>query len=196
MKKHLTTGLGAILALLPAAAMAHTGTGAHIDAMHGFLHPLTGLDHVLAMVAVGVFAAQLGGRSLWAVPAAFVLAMVAGGALGYFGTPLPLVEQGIALSVIVMGLAVALGLRLPLAPAMVLVAAFAVFHGHAHGAEGAAAGSFAGYAAGFVVATSILHAAGVALGMMLDRLGGAASLNSKRLVGATGALAGAAILMG
>jgi urease accessory protein len=176
--------------------MAHTGTGAHVDAMHGFLHPLTGLDHVLAMVAVGVFAAQLGGRSLWAVPAAFVLAMVAGGALGYFGTPLPMVEQGIALSVIVMGLAVAFGVKLPVGPAMALVAVFAVFHGHAHGAEGAGAGSFAGYAGGFVVATALLHAAGVVLGLALERLGGGLAVNSRRLVGAAGAVAGAAILMG
>lgn len=194
--KKLISGLAAILALLPAAAMAHTGTGAHIDAMHGFLHPLTGPDHVLAMVAVGVFAAQLGGRSLWAVPAAFVLAMVAGGALGYFGTPLPMVEQGIAFSVIVMGLAVALGVKLPVGPAMALVAVFAVFHGHAHGAEGSGAGSFLGYAAGFVVATTLLHAAGVVLGRTLEHLGGGLAFNSRRLVGAVGAVAGAAILMG
>lgn len=194
--KRLTSGLAAIVALLPAAAMAHTGTGAHIDAMHGFLHPLTGLDHVLAMVAVGVFAAQLGGRSLWAVPAAFVLAMVAGGTFGYFGTPLPMVEQGIAFSVIVMGLAVALGVRLPVGPAMALVAVFAVFHGHAHGAEGSGAGSFLGYAAGFVIATTLFHAAGVVLGRTLERLGGGLALNSRRLVGAVGAAAGAAILMG
>ncbi|MDP2079395.1 MAG: HupE/UreJ family protein [Pseudotabrizicola sp.] len=194
--KKLTSGLAAILALLPAAAMAHTGTGAHIDAMHGFLHPLTGLDHVLAMVAVGVFAAQLGGRSLWAVPAAFVLAMVAGGALGYFGTPLPMVEQAIALSVIVMGLAVAFGMKLPVGPAMALVAVFAVFHGHAHGAEGSGSGSFLGYAVGFVVATALLHVAGVVLGRTLERLGGGLALNSRRLVGAAGAVAGAAILMG
>jgi urease accessory protein len=192
MTKQLTGGLAAILAFLPVAAMAHTGTGAHIDAMHGFLHPLTGLDHVLAMVAVGVFAAQLGGRSLWAVPAAFVLAMLAGGALGYFGAPLPMVEQGIALSVIVMGLAVALGVKLPLAPAITLVAVFAVFHGHAHGAEGSGAGSFLGYAAGFVVATAVLHGLGVALGLTLERHGRA----TLRLMGATGALAGAAILIG
>lgn len=195
MMKQLTGGLAAILALLPVAAMAHTGTGAHIDALHGFLHPLSGLDHILAMVSVGVFAAQLGGRSLWAVPATFVLAMVAGGALGYFGTPLPMVEQGIALSVIVMGLAVASGIKVPLAPAMALVAVFAVFHGHAHGAEGSGAGSFLGYAAGFVLATSLLHAAGIVIGLTLDRLGSTVSLNSKRVIGAAGALAGTVILM-
>lgn len=196
MTKLLTGGLAAALALLPMAALAHTGTGVHIDAMHGFLHPLTGLDHILAMVAVGVFAAQLGGRSLWAVPAAFVLAMVAGGAMGYFGLPLPMVEQGIALSVIVMGLAIAAGVKLPMVPAMALVAAFAVFHGHAHGAEGSVAGSFAGYALGFVIATALLHAAGVVLGVLLSRQGGALGVNAQRLVGGAGALAGAAILMG
>lgn len=196
MTKQLTGGLAAALALLPAVAMAHTGTGANIDAMHGFLHPLGGLDHILAMVAVGVFAAQLGGRSLWAVPAAFVLAMVAGGAAGYYGAPLPMVEQGIALSVIVMGVAVALGVKLPTVAAMALVGVFAVFHGHAHGAEGSGAGSFLGYAAGFVIATSLLHAAGVLLGLGLNRLGGSLATNSQRLVGAVGAVAGAAILMG
>lgn len=196
MRRHLTRGLAAFLALLPAAAMAHTGTGAHIDAMHGFLHPLTGLDHILAMVAVGVFAARLGGKSLWAVPAAFVGAMVAGGAAGYYGVPLPMVEQGIAISVIAMGLALALGLRLPVVPAMALVAVFAVFHGHAHGAEGADAGSFLGYAAGFVIATSLLHAAGIGLGLLLNRLGGSLALNANRLVGVAGAVAGSVILMG
>lgn len=196
MTKRQIGGLAAALALLPGGAMAHTGTGANIDAMHGFLHPLGGLDHILAMVAVGVFAAQLGGRSLWAVPAAFVLAMVAGGAAGYYGAPLPMVEQGIALSVIVMGVAVALGVKLPTVAAMVLVGVFAVFHGHAHGAEGSGAGSFLGYAAGFVIATSLLHAAGVLLGLGLNRLGGSLATNSQRLVGATGAVAGAAILLG
>lgn len=196
MRRHLTRGLAAVLALLPAAAMAHTGTGAHVDAMHGFLHPLTGLDHILAMVAVGVIAARLGGKSLWAVPAAFVGAMVVGGAAGYYGVPLPMVEQGIAISVIAMGLAVAIGLKLPVVPAMALVAAFAVFHGHAHGAEGADAGSFLGYAAGFVIATSLLHAAGIVLGVLLNRLGGSLALNANRLVGVAGAVAGSVILMG
>lgn len=183
---------GAFLALLPVAALAHTGAGAHADAVQGFIHPLSGLDHILAMVAVGVFAAQLGGRALWAVPGAFVLAMAGGGALGAFGAPMPMVEQGIALSVIVMGLAVASGLRLPVAPAMALVAAFALLHGHAHGAEGAGAASFAGYAAGFVLATAALHGLGVAMGLALGRSGSAAL----RLAGASGALAGAAILIG
>ncbi|MGX0879031.1 urease accessory protein [Roseovarius sp. MBR-154] len=196
MNRFHTGGIAALMAVAPVAAMAHTGTGETLAAMHGFLHPLSGVDHILAMVAVGVFAAQLGGRSLWAVPMAFVLAMLAGGALGYFGAVLPMVEPGIALSVIVMGVAVAAGLRLPVAPAMALVAMFAVFHGHAHGAEGAGAGSFAGYAAGFVAATVLLHAAGIGLSLLLDRLDGSAALNSKRLVGSAGALAGAAILIG
>ena len=196
MKRQMTTGLVTALALMPGVALAHTGTGAHIDAMHGLLHPLTGLDHILAMVAVGVFAAQLGGKSLWAVPAAFVLAMVAGGAAGYYGAPLPMVEQGIALSVIVMGVAIAHGVKLPTVAAMALVGIFAVFHGHAHGAEGSGAGSFLGYAAGFVIATSLLHVAGVLLGLGLNRLGGSLSVNAQRLVGTVGAIAGAAILVG
>lgn len=196
MMKRLTGGLAATLAVLPVAAMAHTGAGAHGDAMQGFFHPLTGADHVLAMVAVGVFAAQLGGRALWAVPVAFVLAMVAGGAAGYEGAALPMVEQGIALSVIVMGVAVALGVRLPTVAAMTLVGLFALFHGHAHGAEGSGAVSFLGYAAGFVLATSLLHGAGVLLGLGLDRLGGSLSVNARRVMGTVGACAGAAILVG
>lgn len=196
MRNGLQAGFALALCLVPAAAMAHTGTGAHIDALHGFLHPLTGLDHVLAMVAVGVFATQLGGRSLWAVPAAFVLAMTVGGAAGYYGMQMPLVEQGIAASVITMSLAVAVGVRMPTIPAMGLVAAFALFHGHAHGAEGTAAGSFAGYAVGFVVATALLHAVGVMLGLMLNRRGEVLSVNGRRLLGAIGTVAGAALLVG
>lgn len=189
-------GLAPVLALHPMAALAHPGAGAHVDALHGLLHPLTGLDHILAMLAVGIFAAQLGGRSLWAVPGAFVLAMVAGAALGFVGMPLPLVEPVIAGSVVVLGCVVAMGARVPLAPAMALVASFAVFHGHAHGAEGAATAAFPGHAAGFVLATGALHLAGILLGGALTRLGGARPLQARRLIGAGGALAGALLLVG
>src|SRR5688572_17148307 len=125
--------LATILALIPTAAFAHAGHGGHDGLLSGFMHPMGGLDHVLAMVAVGVFAAVLGGRALWLVPASFVAMMLAGFALGANGIDLPMVELGIALSSIVIGGAAALGRPMPVAAAMALVGTFAVFHGHAHG---------------------------------------------------------------
>jgi urease accessory protein len=179
-----------------APAFAHTGAGASHDLAHGFLHPLSGLDHILAMVAVGLYAAHLGGRSLWLLPAAFVATMVAGGLLGWTGFPLPMVEQGIGLSVIVMGAVIALGVRLPAAAATALVTAFALVHGHAHGSEAVQLVAFLPYALGFVAATALLHAAGIAAGLALDRLGALPAAVLKRAAGAAGALAGLAILAG
>jgi len=179
-----------------APALAHTGAGSAHDLAHGFLHPFGGLDHVLAMVAVGLYAAQLGGRSLWLLPAAFVGTMIVGGLLGWAGVPLPMVERGIGISVVAMGVAIALGLRLPVAAATALAALFALLHGHAHGGEGTQLASFASYAAGFVAATVILHAAGIVAGLGLDRLGALPATIVKRTAGATGALAGIVILLG
>lgn len=184
----------AVFAALPSPALAHVGVGAAAGAAHGFAHPFAGLDHVLAMVAVGLYAAQLGGRAIWLVPGAFVATMIAGGMLGYAGVPLPMVEQGIGLSVVAMGLAVAFGVRLPTVAACALVGLFALFHGHAHGSEGAALASFLPYAAGFVAATVLLHMAGVALGLGLNRLGGRIALRAHQAAGLAGALAGIAIL--
>jgi urease accessory protein len=183
-----------------APALAHTGAspthGLAPDWVHGFLHPLGGLDHVLAMVAVGLYAAQLGGRALWLLPAAFVSTMIAGGLLGYAGVPVPMVEQAIGVSVAAMGLAIAAGLRLPTLLATALVGLFAIAHGHAHGAEGVGLASFLSYAAGFVAATAILHAAGIGLGLALDRLGTLTATAFRRAAGIAGALAGFAILAG
>jgi len=179
-----------------APALAHTGAGARHDLTHGFLHPLGGLDHVLAMVAVGLYAAQLGGRALWLLPAAFVGTMIVGGLLGYAGVPVPMVEQGIGISVVAMGLAIAAGLQLPTLVATALVGLFALVHGHAHGAEGTGLTSFLSYAAGFVAATAILHAVGIGLGLALDRLGTLAATVLRRAAGVAGALAGIAILAG
>ncbi|MGE4127747.1 MAG: HupE/UreJ family protein, partial [Hyphomicrobiaceae bacterium] len=162
----------------------------------GLSHPVSGLDNILVMVAVGIFAATLGGRALWLVPAAFVAAMVAGGLLGYSGVAVPLVEPAIAISVLAMGLAIAIGLKLPTAAAMGLVAVFALFHGHAHGSEGAALASFAPYATGFVVATAALHIAGIGLGVGLDRIGTARGTWLRGAMGAAGALAGIMLLVG
>lgn len=186
---------GTLMALTTGAA-AHTGHGVMPDMAHGLMHPFGGPDHLLAMVAVGVFAAQLGGQAIWRVPAAFILVMIAGGAAGYLGLPLPMVEQGIGLSVVVLSIAVALGFRPAPVFAMGLVGLFAVFHGHAHGAEGANTVAFLPYAAGFVAATALLHLAGIALSRMADRLGATTASRLKRLIGAVGTVAGVMILAG
>lgn len=159
------------LLLMPSAAFAHPG---HVDGTPfaaGWAHPLGGADHVLAMVAVGLWAATATDRrGLWALPLTFVAAMVAGGALGAAGAHLPGVEPVILASGIVLGLAVALALRPALAVALPVVAAFGVMHGHAHGVEGPAHGLLA-YGLGFVLATSALHLAGIGLGRLgLTRL--------------------------
>jgi len=178
-------------------AFAHVGVGPVDTFNHGFMHPLSGIDHVLAMVAVGLFAVNLGGAAIWLVPSAFVGTMIFGGALGYYGWPLPMVEEGIGASVVVMGLAIALGVRLPTIAAMALVGIFAVFHGHAHGSEGMGlAISFLPYAAGFISATALLHSAGIALGLSLDRLGETPATILKRGAGTAGVIAGVSILAG
>lgn len=185
----------AMFAVSVAPASAHTGHGGAMTFMAGLGHPIGGLDHILVMVAVGMFAAFLGGRAVWLVPAAFIAAMVAGGLLGYSGVAIPLVEPAIAVSVLAMGLALAFGLKLPTAGAMGLVAIFALFHGHAHGSEGAAMASFLPYAIGFVVATATLHIAGIALGLGLDRVETAQGAKLRSAVGAAGALAGVVLLV-
>ncbi len=180
---------------VPTIASAHPGHETAPGFIHGFLHPLGGLDHILAMVAVGLFAAQLGGRALWLVPASFVAAMALAGVAGVSGLGLPYVEAGIALSIIVLGAAVALQATMPVAAAMGLVAFFAVFHGYAHGAEMPETMSALGYGAGFVLATAALHAAGVGLGVLIGR----SEVVSRRLIqvgGGAAALAGAALLAG
>jgi urease accessory protein len=195
MRTRLARAAVVIATLVPTAAFAHTGGGDAHDFVHGFAHPFGGLDHVLAMITVGLLAYQLGGRALWLVPASFILAMTAGGALGLAGIPVPFVEAGIAASVLVLGAIVAFGMKAPVAVAMALVAAFAVFHGHAHGAEMPAGGSIAAYAAGFVLATALLHAAGVTLGLLIGRFSEAYGRLGFRLSGGLVALAGGVILL-
>jgi urease accessory protein len=185
-----------LLLLSTGSAFAHVGLG-HVETFQtGFFHPLSGIDHVLAMVAVGLYAASLGGAALWLVPCAFVGMMIVGGLIGYGGVPLPMVEQAIGLSVVVMGLAIALGARLRTVAAMALVGLFALFHGHAHGSEGAALASFLPYAAGFIAATVGLHMAGIGIGLGLDRLGTAQADYLRRAAGAVGALAGVSLMLG
>ena len=191
----MRTGLtiAAALTLVPTAALAHPGIGEMHGFVHGFTHPLGGLDHILAMVTVGIFAWQLGGRALWLVPATFVLAMAIGGALAMTGVPVPMVETGIAASVIVLGAIVALGIKAPLAIAMGLVGLFAIFHGHAHGSEMPLTATGV-YAAGLMLATTLLHMTGIAIGAAIGRIGDAYGLATYRLGGGLVALAGVAIL--
>jgi urease accessory protein len=188
--------LFAVTLLFATAAEAHTGAGSTAGLAHGFLHPLGGLDHLLAMICVGLFACFLGGRALWLVPASFVAMMAVGGVLGFAGVGLPFVELGIALSIVVIGGALALGRSLPLTAAMALAGFFAVFHGHAHGAEMPAAASGLAYGLGFLAATALLHGAGLALGFGLDKFAGTASRMLARAGGAVVGLSGLAILAG
>jgi urease accessory protein len=160
----------ALAALAPSMAFAHTGIGDTHGFMHGFSHPIGGLDHVAAMVMVGVFASQLGGRAIWLVPSTFVAVMAAGGVLGVAGVQIPFVEVGVALSVIVLGAVVAFGVKAPLAAAAGLVGLFAIFHGYAHGAEMPETASGVAYAAGFMLATATLHAAGAGFGLAMNSL--------------------------
>ncbi|WP_026362953.1 HupE/UreJ family protein [Methylopila sp. M107] len=192
----LRPALGLAAALVPSIAFAHTGHGDTVGFAAGAGHPVDGLDHVLAMVMVGVFAFQLGGRAVWLVPATFVGVMAAGGALGMAGVNLPFVETAIALSVIVLGAAVAFGVKAPVAAAMALVGAFAVFHGYAHGAEMPGAAGGAAYAAGFMLATAALHALGVGFGATCGQLARIYGPLATRAAGAAAGLAGVAILVG
>jgi urease accessory protein len=158
---------------LPALAQAHTGHGDTSGFSHGFLHPVNGLDHVLAMLAIGLWAAQIGGRALWAVPATFVSVMALGGALGAAGVAIPFVEPGIVASVLVLGLLIAFAVRVPLAASVPLVGLFAIFHGYAHGAEMPITASGLEYGLGFLLATAGLHALGIGLGLAIARFSAA-----------------------
>ncbi len=183
-------------AFAPGLAHAHTGLGDVGGFAHGFTHPLSGLDHILAMVMVGLFAAQLGGQARWLVPMSFVSAMMLGGVLGLAGIAVPFVELGIGLSIVVLGGAVAFGFRAHVAAATALVGFFAVFHGYAHGAEMPETASGLAYGAGFVLATATLHAAGLGLGLLLDSKGKARGSLFVRSLGGLAAFAGVGVLAG
>ena len=184
----------AALVMFPGVALAHTGHGDASGFTHGFMHPLGGLDHVLAMVAVGLYATMIGGRALWLVPATFVGVMALGGALGASGIVAPFIEIGIAMSVIVLGLAVALRVSLPTIVVMALVGVFAIFHGHAHGAEMPQDVSGFAYAAGFTLATALLHCAGIAMGLLVGKFGERGGWRIAQTTGGTMAVGGVAIL--
>ena len=156
--------------IVPSLAHAHVGVGETSGFLHGVGHPLNGLDHICAMIAVGLWAAQMAGRSIWAVPLTFVGVMALGGFLGAVGVNLPFVEMGIVISVLALGVLVAASVRLPLAASVIIVGLFAAFHGHAHGAAMPETASGLAYAAGFIVATALLHALGIGLGITIQRL--------------------------
>jgi len=157
-------------AVFSTAAFAHVGDHSHMSFAEGALHPFTGLDHVLAMVAVGLWASQLGGRALWLLPLTFPAVMALGAALGISGVALPWVEIGIAGSVMVLGAVVALALRPSLAISVPLIGAFALLHGYSHGVELPPSASALSYGAGFIAATLVLHAVGIATGLIAGRL--------------------------
>lgn len=197
MRKRLAFPILALTLLASHAAFAHAGhEHAPVGFASGFFHPLGGLDHILAMVAVGLFAWHLGGRALWLVPAAFVGTMAIGGALGVAGVGMPMVELGIALSIVVIGGLVALWLKMPTVLAMAIVGVFALFHGHAHGAEMDPTGSGLAYGLGFMLATAILHGVGITAGIALGQLGSGRGTAVARASGAAIAIAGVLILTG
>ena len=181
------------LALSTAPAFAHLNPQEHGSFMAGFSHPLFGLDHILVMVAVGLWASQIGGRALWLVPAAFVGTMAFGFGLAVADVDLPFVEPAILASVVALGLLVAMAARFDTIASAALVAAFALFHGHAHGGELGAAGA-ASFGVGFVVATALLHAAGIAIGLGVARIANGAIL--ARVIGGLTAVTGVALIFG
>jgi urease accessory protein len=159
--------LALLLFIMPSTASAHSAQGSIGGFLSGFKHPLTGLDHIVAMVAVGLWGAFLGGRAMWTLPVVFPVVMAFGGALGVLGVPLPGVETGIALSGIILGAMVALAARPPLWVAAVIVGVFAIFHGHAHGTELPEAANAMTFAIGFVISTGLLHLSGIAFGLLV-----------------------------
>jgi urease accessory protein len=183
------TALGWLL--LPAAALAHQAGGEASGFLAGLRHPVSGVDHIVAMIAVGLWGAQLGPPAIWLLPVTFPIVMAFGGTLGLVGVKIPGIEIGIALSAIGLGAAVLFEARPKLAIAAVLVGFFAIFHGHAHGTELPANASAVLYSIGFVIATGLLHAAGIAIGLIHRWPAGKTAL---RVSGAVIALAGLTFL--
>ncbi len=203
MKSKVNLAGGALILLccigyaLP--ALAHSGHGGGFGGefgggfISGFFHPIFGWDHVVAMVAVGLWGAFLGAPAIWILPVVFPMVMAFGGALGVLGVPIPAVETGIAASAVVLGVLIALAVRAPLWMAAIIVGAFAIFHGHAHGTELPSAANPIAYSIGFVIATGLLHLCGVAFGLLVGRPLGVAAV---RTGGAAIAAAGVGFLFG
>jgi urease accessory protein len=181
----------AILAVSAAPAFAHLNPEEHGSFMAGLSHPLSGADHMLAMIAVGLWAAQIGGKARWAVPIAFVSLMALGFVLALTGAPLPFVEPGIVASVIGLGLLIALAVRVPTAISAAIVGIFALFHGHAHGGELGTATALT-FGLGFIVSTALLHGLGVGFGMLVGGRNAAVT----RILGVITATGGAWLAFG
>ncbi|PWQ96306.1 HupE/UreJ family protein [Leucothrix arctica] len=182
-----------LLLVISTPALAHTGEGITGGFMSGFLHPLAGLDHVTAMVAVGILGAFLGRPAIWVLPVVFPLVMAFGGVIGVMGIPMPYIETGIALSSVVLGLFIVLALKMPLWFAAIIVGAFAIFHGYAHGAELPTAANPLAYSVGFVISTGLLHIAGIGIGELIRWPAG---VIIARAIGGIIALAGVGFLTG
>jgi urease accessory protein len=188
MKRLFTARNLALAAFAFASPLAWGHAGHDVGgAAAGFAHPFAGLDHLLAMLAIGLWAAQQGGKARWAVPLAFVATMALGALAGFAGIGLPAVEPMVAASVVVLGLILASGVRAPLTAGVTIAASFALFHGYAHGAEAAAA-PIAAYMAGMLAATAMLHFAGFATGL-------AVRATALRWAGALVAAGGAALML-
>lgn len=183
--------LAVLIVTTRATVLAHDQGGQAQGFLTGLLHPVSGLDHVLAMVSVGLWGAQLGAPAMWMLPVAFPMLMAMGGFLGLVGVPLPGVEVGIALSAILLGWVVMREARPPIAAAVALVSFFAIFHGHAHGSELPPGQNGLTYSMGFVVATGCLHGAGIAMGLVHRWRAGRVAL---QLAGGAVACAGLAFL--
>ena len=199
MRKHiLFATIAAIIGALPGLAFAHPGhADATVGLWAGVLHPISGVDHIVVMIALGIWAAQLGAPAIWVLPIAFPLLLALGGAAGVLALPVPGIEIGIALSAIVFGLLIALSVRRPRRAAGsallgLLVAAFAIFHGYAHGAELPQSADAISYSVGFVLATGLLHGLGISLGIAKRWATGMTGL---RLVGCAIALCGVYLLI-
>lgn len=175
------------------SAFAHTGAGIDTGFESGFWHPILGWDHVVAMVAVGLWGAFLGTPAIWILPIVFPLVMAVGGAFGIAGVPIPFVEQGIALSGVVLGLLIMLAFKASKTVAAVIVGSFAIFHGHAHGTELPEVFGAYGYSIGFVIGTGLLHAFGIGLGFLTHIRTGEKMV---RVLGGLISLVGAAFLFG
>lgn len=180
ISRHVLAGVTGMTVLFSGIVSAHTFGADGAGMTEGLVHPFVGIDHLLAMLAVGIWAAQLGGRALWQVPLAFVVMMAGGAWLAQLGLDLSLVEVMIAASVLVLGLLVAGSVRASISVSVMAVSLFALFHGYAHGLEMPRAGAPLSYASGFLLATLCLHLLGIALGLslnrtrVLSRIGGAA----------------------
>jgi urease accessory protein len=194
MNRSVTAALASAIALAPTATLAHPGHGDMAGFIHGIAHPISGIDHVLAMIAVGILAARIGGRALWLLPLTFISAMAGAAVLGMIGIGLPSFEVWIAGSLVVFGLAVAYPSYLSSLTGAGLIALFAIFHGYAHGAEMPTDVPGLTYAAGFLIATTLLIGFGVGSALLVGLMGGRVGHRTVQLGGAAIGLYGLTVL--